>query len=90
MDFEWNPQKEKLNLAKHNVSFDEASTVFNDPLSRTFDDPDHSLDERRFIIVGYSDKNRLLFVCHTDSDKIVRLISAREVTPNERKQHEEK
>ena len=90
MDFEWNPQKATLNLAKHNVSFDEASTVFNDPLSRTFDDPDHSLDERRFIIVGYSDRNRLLFVCHTDDEKIVRLISAREVTSNERKQHEKK
>lgn len=90
MIFEWDPQKSKLNLSKHQVSFEEAPTVFNDPLSRTFDDPDHSIDEQRFIIIGHSDKNRLLFVCHTDNEKVVRLISAREVTQGERKYHEEK
>ena len=57
MIFEWNPQKAKLNLSKHNVSFEEATAVFNDPLSRTFDDPDHSIDERRFIIIGHSERN---------------------------------
>ena len=90
MIFEWDPQKSKLNLSKHKVSFEEASTVFNDPLSRTFNDPDHSIDEQRFIIIGHSDKNRLLFVCHTDDEKIVRLISARDVTQAERKYHEER
>lgn len=90
MIFEWDPQKGKINVSKHNVSFDEAATVFSDPLSRTFDDPDHSENEQRFIIIGHSNKNRLLFVCHTDDEKVVRLISAREVTPSERKYHEEK
>lgn len=90
MIFEWDPQKSKVNLSKHKVSFEEASTVFNDPLSRTFDDPDHSIDEQRFIIIGHSEKHRLLFVCHTDDEKLVRLISARDVTNAERKYHEEK
>lgn len=89
MIFEWDPQKERLNRKKHSVSFDEASSVFEDPLSRTFDDPDHSIGEQRFIIVGHSNKNRLLFISHTDDEKIVRLISAREVTQSERKYHEE-
>ena len=90
MKFEWDPQKANLSLSKHNVSFDEASTVFNDPLSRTFDDPDHSTGEQRFIIIGHSERNRLLFVCHTNDERIVRLISAREATRNERKYHEER
>lgn len=90
MIFEWDPAKAMSNLRKHRVSFDEASSVFDDRLSRTFDDPDHSTDEQRFIIIGHSNKNRILFVCHTDDEKVVRLISAREVTPGERKYHEEK
>lgn len=90
MIFEWDPQKERLNISKHRVSFEESTTVFTDPLSRAFDDPDHSIDEQRFIIIGHSNKNRMLFVCHTDNEKVVRLISAREVTPSERKYHEEK
>ena len=90
MIFEWNPEKERLNRRKHKVSFDEASSVFDDPLSRTFDDPDHSIEEQRFIIIGHSKKNRLLFVSHTDDEKVVRLISAREVTQSERKYHEER
>ena len=59
------------------------------PLSDTFDDPDHSIEEQRFIIIGHSENNRLLFVSHTDNGKIVRIISAREVTSAERKQYEE-
>jgi len=66
MKFVWHPAKARTNLRKHGVSFDEASTVFNDPLSRTFDDPDHSLDEERFVIIGHSEDGRLLFVSHTD------------------------
>jgi uncharacterized DUF497 family protein len=88
MIFEWNPEKAKLNLAKHTVSFEEASTVFGDPLSETFDDPDHSVDESRFIIIGHSISGRLLFVSHTDDEKIVRIISARELTAAERKDYE--
>ena len=76
--------------SKYDVSFEEATTVFNDPLSRTFDDPDHSLDEQRLLSSEHSEIGRLLFVCHTDDEKIVRLISAREVTPSERKHHEER
>lgn len=90
MYFQWDPVKEKLNRVKHGVSFEEASSVFNDTLSRTFDDPDHSIDEQRFIIIGHSERNRLLFVSHTDDEKIVRIISARDVTAGERKYHEEK
>lgn len=87
--FEWDPKKAKRNDRKHGVSFAEAATVFNDALSRTFDDPDHSIDEQRFIVIGLSNKGRLLFVSHTDDGKTVRIISARIVTPSERKYHEE-
>jgi uncharacterized protein len=89
MIFEWNPEKAKSNLAKHGVSFEEASTIFGDTLSETFDDPDHSENERRFIIIGHSENGRLLFVSHTDDGEIVRIISAREVTRAEREQYEE-
>ena len=89
MIFEWNPEKAKSNFAKHNVSFEEASTVFGDPLSDTFDAPDHSIEEQRFIIIGHSENGRLLFVSHTDDGETVRIISAREVTSAERNQYEE-
>jgi len=89
MIFEWNPEKAKINLSKHKVSFEEASTIFKNPLSDTFDDPDHSVKEFRFITIGHSENGRLLFVSHTDDGKIVRIISAREVTSAERKQYEE-
>lgn len=89
MIFEWDPQKARSNASKHDVSFDEASTVFGDPLADSYDDPDHSKSERRFIIIGHSDKNRLLFVSHTSNEKVVRIISAREVTSGERKEYEE-
>jgi len=89
MIFEWNPEKAISNRAKHNVSFEEASTVFGDPLSETFDDPDHSFEEQRFIIIGHSENGRLLFVSHTDDGKTVRIISAREVISAERNQYEE-
>lgn len=73
MIFDWNKGKAKINLAKHQVSFQEASTVFGDPLSETFDDPDHSENESRFIIIGHSTNGRLLFVSHTDDGKKVRI-----------------
>lgn len=66
MKFEWNPDKAALNLKKHRVSFREASTVFNDPLSVTFPDPDHSYGEERYIIIGLSTASRVLVVPHTD------------------------
>jgi uncharacterized DUF497 family protein len=69
LQFEWNPKKAKTNLRKHGVSFDEAVTVFYDPLSATFDDTEHSLGEPRFITIGYSSKSRLLVVSHTERRK---------------------
>ena len=88
MQFEWDREKAKKNDRKHKVSFDEAMTVFYDPLSATFDDPDHSVDEQRLITVGYSSRRRLLVVSHTERGKAVRIISARLATTQERKRHE--
>ena len=88
MEFEWDPLKAEDNLKKHGVDFTEAATVFGDPLSITYSDPDHSLDEDRYIIIGSSSANRLLIVAHTDRDESTRLISAREVTSRERKLYE--
>jgi len=88
MRFEWDREKAKKNLRKHRVSFDEAVTVFYDPLSATFNDPDHSIDEERFITIGYSSHGRLLVVSHTERGKTVRIISARPATAHERKRHE--
>lgn len=88
MEFEWDPNKAEHNLKKHSVDFVEASTVFVDPLSVTYLDPDHSAEEDRYIIIGLSNRNRLLIVAHTDRGEITRLISAREVTSPERKLYE--
>lgn len=88
MQFEWDREKAKKNLKKHNVSFDEAMTVFYDPLSATFDDMDHSVDEQRLITIGYSFHKRLLLVAHTERGKTIRIISARPATAHERKRHE--
>jgi len=89
MRFEWDEQKAHANLTKHGISFEEAVTVFGDPLSDTFPDPDHSLNEHRFIILGSSDSGKILVVAHTDIDATVRIISAREATATERKAYEE-
>ncbi|MBM4055336.1 MAG: BrnT family toxin [Planctomycetes bacterium] len=88
MEFEWDTGKAKKNLRKHKVSFEEAMTVFYDQLSATFDDPDHSVDEERFITIGYSSRSRLLVVSHTERGKTIRIISARTATAHERKKHE--
>ena len=89
MRFEWDEKKAVANLAKHGVSFEEAATVFGDPLSDTFDDPDHSADEQRFLLVGASDRGRMLIVAHKDTGAVVRIISAREPTFGERKSYEQ-
>ena len=95
LDFEWDPAKAALNVAKHRVSFDEASTVFADPLSSTFPDPRHSLGEQRFVIFGVSHGGRLLAVMYAerrrpDEDaEVIRIISAREATRGERTAYEE-
>jgi uncharacterized protein len=88
MRFEWDPQKAKQNFKKHGVSFDEAVTTFYDPLSATFDDPDHSVEELRYITIGFSTKKRLLLVAHTDRGENTRIISARSAISRERKRHE--
>ena len=82
--FEWDARKALTNRMKHGVSFDEAMTVFNDPLARIFDDADHSTTEAREIIVGVSQKQRLLLVCFTERRKAVRIISARKANTRER------
>ena len=89
MEFEWDEQKNAINVRKHGVSFEEAVTALSDSLSDTFDDPDHSAEENRFITVGTSEKGRLLIVAHTDRDDRIRLISARELSRQERRSYEE-
>ena len=89
--FEWDPLKAKENLRKHRVSFDEARTAFYDENARLIDDPEHSDEEDRFILMGISDKLRVLVVCHCyrESDAVIRLISARRANASEREQYEE-
>ena len=88
--FEWDEGKGISNLRKHKVAFEEASTVFADPLAVIFDDAEHSRDEFREIIVGHSILGRLLLVSFTErSDDLVRIISARRATKRERKDYEE-
>ena len=89
MTFEWNPIKAKSNLWKHRVSFEEASTALLDPLSKTDLDPDHSIEEHRFITLGISARQRLLVVSYTESGEVIRLISARLATQREREIYEE-
>ena len=89
MEFDWDKNKAETNLSKHEVSFDEAKTVFNDPLYIDFYDPDHSDDEDRYIIIGESQQSRLLIVSYTEREHRVRLISAREATRREREYYEE-
>jgi hypothetical protein len=86
--FEWDPQKAESNIEKHGVSFEEASTVFRDPLSLTIDDPLHSTGEVRMIQIGISHKNRLLVVVHTERENNIRIISARKATKKERNNYE--
>jgi uncharacterized DUF497 family protein len=89
MQFEWDRNKAARNLSKHGVSFEEAKTIFDDPLYVDFYDPDHSEDEARYLIVGESNRGRLLIVSYTEEGDSTRLISAREVTRTEREAYEE-
>jgi uncharacterized protein len=88
MQFEWDRKKANRNYKEHGVSFEEAVTAFYDPLSATFDDPDHSIGERRYITVGFSSRDRLLVVSHLERGQALRIISARPATAHERKRHE--
>lgn len=87
LDFEWDSQKAEANLRKHAVSFEEAATTFGDPLGRLLDDPEHSGRELRYVLFGRSEASRLLAVMHTECGAVIRLISAREATPHERRQY---
>ena len=89
MTFAWDDEKAATNLAKHGVPFDEAKTVFDDPLYVDFYDPEHSVVEARYIIIGTSRQGRLLIVSYTERTGGVRLISARELTSTERETYEE-
>jgi uncharacterized DUF497 family protein len=87
IEFAWDPRKARSNLAKHGVSFEEAQTVFLDDNARLIDDPDHSDDEERFVLLGYSLRSRCLIVnhCYRESESVIRLISARRAAAQEEK-----
>ena len=87
--FEWDPGKARRNRRKHRITFEEAITVFDDPISAMYRDPDHSEYEERFFTVGLSSADRVLIVAHIEEDERIRIISARKATPNERKIYEE-
>ncbi len=90
LNFEWDKIKAEINAAKHDVTFEEASTVFGDTLSITIHDPEHSArGEHRFVTIGMSRRGRILVVVHTDRGNAVRIISARDATRKERKSYEE-
>ena len=90
LQFTWDPKKAAANLRKHRVGFPEAATAFADPLSITIPDPDHSIGEERFILIGQSDRRRLVVVAHVERGELIRLISARPATRRERKTYDEK
>jgi uncharacterized protein len=87
--FEWDSSKAASNLGRHGVSFEEATSVFSDPLARIFHDEDHAIEEQREIIIGHSTRERLLLVSFTQRKDVIRIISARKVTRHERKDYEE-
>ncbi|NJN49214.1 MAG: BrnT family toxin [Alkalinema sp. RL_2_19] len=91
LEFEWNPTKAASNERKHGISFEEAETVFYDEFARLLPDPDHSIREERFLLLGMSEEARLLLVVHVyrSSSNVIRLISARRATRYERQQYEE-
>lgn len=87
--FVWDPRKAAANVRKHGVGFQEATTVFDDTLSVTIPDPDHSEDEQRFLLLGLSSRRRLLVVAHTEREESIRIISARRANRRERRTYEE-
>lgn len=89
MNLEWDPRKAAGNRRKHGVDFHEAATALEDPLSTTYADPDHSLDERRLVTIGLSAARRVLVVAHVERPEALRIISARRATPREREFYEE-
>ena len=89
MNYDWNAPKAAANVAKHGVTFEEAGSVFGDPLAYTFSDPDHSQGQERFLTFGLSINQRILTVSHIEHAQGIRIISAREATAHERKTYQE-
>ncbi|MDP3148111.1 MAG: BrnT family toxin [Ignavibacteria bacterium] len=85
----WDKNKAKLNFVKHNLSFEEAATVFADPLAFVFDDDEHSRTEERALIIGHTKKNKVIIVSFTERDQHIRIISARKATKKEKEDYEE-
>jgi len=85
----WSEKKNRQNIRKHKIDFNEAKTIFNDPLQITTDDPDHSFNERRYITIAVSKQNRLLIIAHTFGNDKIRIITARKPTRSERKNYED-
>lgn len=90
LTFEWDKQKSVSNLEKHGITFEEASTVFMDSFSLTISDPLHSLEEQRFVTIGESVEREILVVVHTQQERNIRIISAREATRKERRDYEKR
>lgn len=89
MTYEWDPGKAADNRRKHDISFDDAASVFLDPLALTFSDLDHSTEEQRWMTIGHTKKQQVVFVAHCQRGNRIRIISARRATPRERRQYEE-
>ncbi len=89
LTFEWDAEKAKGNMNKHGVGFEEAKTVFGDPFLLTFLDPEHSVDEQRYLSIGASSKGRILVIVHTEREGGIRIISCRKATLKERRVYEE-
>ena len=89
LQFEWDSKKSQSNKRKHGITFEEASTIFGDPLSITIHDPAHSIGEDRFVTIGTSVNDKLIVVAHTERNDIIRIISARKATRNEKRQYEQ-
>ncbi len=90
MEFAWDESKARKNLAKHEVSFSEATQVFGDDFASCVPDPDHSIDEERFLLFGMSGKGRYLVISFAENTDLIRIISARTMTPTERKAYEQR
>ncbi len=89
LEFEWDPKKAATNSLKHQVSFEEAATVFGDPFGRIVEDPRHSSEEERLVLLGYSERRRLVAVMYVERDNRIRIISARRATRRELRNYEE-
>ncbi len=89
VQYDWDAEKAARNFSKHGISFEEAATVFEDALFVIFADPRHSVEEKRFIIIGETKRQKLLMVAYTERGDRIRIISARKATPRERKSYGE-